>query len=198
MLASREKFLLVRDNYETPRDDVSMLKGSVKNASTTFEARVNKAILFDAALEERYGPLSPAAAGEVVFYKRAAADGSGHARQGKRSRGDAYVSVDGIFLGFERATGARVAVFNEAKQHVAAADVTLVTAAREKLRDVLAAPASFESVPAGVVDVLEGCTLVPLLSCVNANATTAAACAAARVHVLERTAEGFVCTLAKG
>jgi hypothetical protein len=183
ILATPGLHLLVRGANESLSDDVSNLKRESKNAATSFEELANKAVASDAGLRERYGALAPFNDGEgVVFVDKA-------------TRQD-FASYDGLFL------SSSALVFNESKARLTEADVAVARAAHASLSAVVANPARFTSRPADAVTVLRGFagqhrTIVPLLSSTACDAMTAAACAAARVHVLVRTGEGFACTLSE-
>jgi len=176
-------YLLLRELGDALEEDVSNLKRTRKNADTSFEQHANKAIAIDTSLRERYGELTPLNGGEgVVFVEKA-------------TRQD-YASYDGLFI--SRST----LLINESKAHLCEADVGVARAAHARLTAVVEDPARFTSRPAEVVLLLEGAgprrAVVPLLSSTACDAKTAAACKAARVHVLVRSAEGFECALAEG
>ena len=174
--------LLVRDKFLSLTDEVPILQRESKNAATSFEELANKAVASDAGLRARYGALTPFNAGEgVVFVDK---------RTGKD-----FASYDGLFL------SSSALVFNESKARLTEAAVAVARAAHASLSAVVADPARFSSRPVDAMTVLlsiagQRRAIVPLLSSTTCDAKTAAACAAARVHVLVRTGEGFACALA--
>lgn len=176
-------YLLLREPGEALEEDASKLKRTRKNADTSFEQHANKAITVNAGLRERYGELTPLNGGEgVVFVEKA-------------TRQD-YASYDGLFI------SRSALLLNESKAHLCEDDVAVARAAHARLAAVVEDPGRFTSRPAEVVLLLEGPgprrAVVPLLSSIACDAKTAAACKAARVHLLVRSGEGFECALAEG
>ncbi len=67
-----------------------------------------------------------------------------------------------------------------------------------RLREILAEPAQFLSVPKGIMLQLACCKVVELVaSSSNFSSDAEEACAKAGIHLLQQDNTGFICTLAK-
>jgi hypothetical protein len=183
IVATPGLLLLVRFKDESIFDDVSKLKRESKNAATSFEELANKAVASDAGLRARYGELTPLNNGEGVVFV-------------DKTTGKDFASYDGLLI------SSSTLVLNESKARLCEDDVAVVRTAHARLAAVVNNPRRFASRPAEIAPLLllndQRRAIVPLLSSTSCDAATAAACKAARVHVLVRSGAGFECALAEG
>ena len=175
--------LLLRELGDALEADVSNLKRTRKNADTSFAEHANKAAACDASLRARYGELAPLNNGEGVVFV-------------DKTTGKDFASFDGLLV------STTALVLNESKARLCEDDVAVVRTAHARLAAIVEDPQRFSSRPADIPLILQSPvprrTIVPLLSSTSCDGKTAAACRAARVHVLVRSGAGFECALAEG
>lgn len=172
-------FLELRDAALLLGLEVSNLKGFRNNQAKAFEELSNKAIAIDKhLLEEFNGKLEPLNGGKNVVFSKMV---DGELQD--------ILECDGLIK------NSSVVLLNEAKSKLHKADISNLVADVEQLKGIMKNPDDFVTRPAGILEELNGLTVVPIASCFSCDAAAVKACQDAHIHLLQANGQGFTCQL---
>lgn len=167
--------LILLDDAELTRNDVSNLKRNRDNAARAFAMESNKAIERDEQLRRTYGELKMLNDGlGVTFYD---------------NNKDDFLEVDGLIV------NTTVALINEAKTSLHENDVKVMSSKLQKLQSILDKPHLYSSEPPGIINKLAKLRCIAVASGKNHNPKVKETCQVENVHLLETDGSGYRCTL---